>query len=135
MAPDQQLNLKSSANAPIPIVISLVPSLKRELDGVKIGQTYQYSCLEAWRAAGFRVISVNAAVEEARVRALFPDVEIAIAQRDMSEFCGKPLVPLAEMLRVLQATVARLGGIVNSDVFIPPIALAEWLSACNDHPL
>ena len=135
MAPDQPLNLKSSANAPIPIVMSLVPSLKRELDGVKIGQTYQYSCLEAWRAAGFRVISVNAAVEEARVRALFPDVEIAIAQRDMSEFCGKPLVPLAEMLRVLQATGARLGGIVNSDVFIPPIALAEWLSACNDHTL
>jgi len=114
-----------------PIVMSLSPVISRQLSGREVGHVYQARCLAAWQACGFRVISVNAPAEVPRIRAFYPDVEIAVAERDMSALCGKPLVPLAEMVAVLRGTGNSVGGIVNSDVFLQPNdSITGWL---EDH--
>lgn len=133
--PEPEVAGGSTTGLSLPIVMSLSPFLKRELAGREIGHVHQYACIEAWRASGFRVISVNAACEVDRVRAMYPHVEIAVARRDMKDLCGKPLVPLAEMLRVLVETGSRLGGIVNSDVLLPRCGLASWLVSQRRHDL
>lgn len=113
-----------------PIVLSLSPIISRELDGREVGHAYQARCVAAWQACGFRVITVNAASEVPQIRAFYPDVEIAVAARDMSALCGKPLVPLAEMVAILCETGSPVGGIVNSDVFLPAWDMTGWLADC-----
>ena len=112
-----------------PIVLSLSPVISRTLNGREIGHAYQARCVAAWQACGFRVISVNAASEVPWVEALYPDVEVRVAARDMSALCGKPLIPLAEMVAVLSETASSIGGIVNSDVFLPPRNVTGWMAA------
>ena len=111
-----------------PIVLSLSPVISRRIAGeAEVGYAYQAQCVAAWRACGFRVISVNAAPEVPLLRAFYPDIEIAVADRDMSAICGKPLVPLSEMVSVLRQTGSPVGGIVNSDVFVPPCDVTGWI--------
>ena len=111
-----------------PLVLSLSPTISRQVGVFEIGHTYQAQCIAAWRACGFRVITVNAAAEVEYVSALYPDVEIFVADRDMAPLCGKPLVPLTAMIAALRATGSPVGAIVNSDVFVPPCPLADWLT-------
>lgn len=114
-----------------PIVLSLSPVISRQIaEEAEVGYAYQAQCVAAWRACGFRVISVNAAPEVPLLQAFYPDVEIVVANRDMSAMCGKPLVPLSEMIRVLRQTGSTVGGIVNSDVFVPPCSLTGWIRQC-----
>ena len=103
----------------IPLATTLSPFLKRYVgeEECEIGHLYQHRCIRSWRENGFDIFSVNAPSEVDLVKAAFPDVEIVVAERDMAAFCGKPLIPLAEMIRALRATGASHGGIVNADVY------------------
>lgn len=102
----------------IPLATSLSPFIKRYVgEDCEIGHLYQHRCIQSWRENGFEIFSVNAAAEVDLVKAAFPDVEVVTAERDMAALCGKPLIPLAEMIRALRATGASYGGIVNADVY------------------
>lgn len=99
------------------LAISLAPSPTRWIAGQReIGHLHQYRCVESWRAGGFEVFSVNAADEADAVRAAYPDIPVVVAERDMRGLCGRPVIPVSEMIRALRATGATYGGIAGADV-------------------
>lgn len=78
----------------------------------------QQAAIRSWRALGFEVVSVNGTGELDALRALFPDVRFVAARRTAETICGRPLVPLEEILHALDLSGASVCGIVNSDIVL-----------------
>jgi hypothetical protein len=103
--------------APPTLATSLTPRPVRQIAGGReIGHLNQYRCLESWRESGFHVVSVNVADEADAVRVAYPDVPVVVAERDARGLCGRPLIPVSEMIRTLQAAGVTWGGIASADV-------------------
>ncbi|MCJ2142955.1 hypothetical protein [Methylobacterium sp. E-066] len=103
--------------APPTLATSLVPNpTRRIVGGREIGHLNQHRCIESWRASGFQVLSVNAADEAEAVRAAYPDVPIIAAERDARSVCGRPVIPVSEMIRALQTAGVTWGGITSADL-------------------
>ncbi|CAA2160594.1 hypothetical protein MBRA_05750 [Methylobacterium brachiatum] len=99
------------------LATSLTPRPARQIAGGReIGHLNQYRCLESWRESGFHVVSVNAADEADAVQVAYPDVQVVVAERDARSLCGRPRIPLSEMIRTLQAAEVTWGGIASADV-------------------
>ncbi len=79
----------------------------------------QQAAVSSWLALGFDVVSVNAPEEIARLAPDFPNVRFEVAHRTAEALCGRPLIPLDEMLRVLREDAAPFCAIVNSDIVFP----------------
>ncbi|APT30081.1 hypothetical protein MCBMB27_00790 [Methylobacterium phyllosphaerae] len=103
--------------APPTLATSLAPHPERRITGGReIGRLNQYRCIESWRASGFHVFSVNAADEADAVRTAYPDVPVIVAERDARGLCGRPLIPVSEMIRALRGAGVTWGGIASADV-------------------
>ena len=98
------------------LATSLTPRPARQIAGGReIGHLNQYRCLESWRESGFHVVSVNAADEADAVQVAYPDVQVVVAERDARSLCGRPRIPLSEMIRTLRAAEVAWGGIASAD--------------------
>lgn len=107
-------------------------SVRRDRTGTDIGADYQRRCIASWRAAGHHVVSLNGAEEVARVAALHPDVEVRAVARTALERTGRPLVPLAELLRECAAAPDARVGLINADLYLhAPEVLARLVEAAD----
>jgi len=108
-------------------------SVRRDRAGIDIGADYQRRCISSWRAAGHRLISLNGVDEAARVAALYPDVEVRPVARTAFERTGRPLVPIAELLRECAAESDGRVGLINADLYLhAPGALAKSIEDADD---
>jgi hypothetical protein len=105
---------------PIILATSLVPGRDQAL---------QAATVASWRAAGFEVISVNAATEADAVRRLYPGVIVAPVETTAEKFARKPVPYIHDlMLALKKACFARnvpleqcTVGIINADIFLRPL--------------
>lgn len=89
----------------------------------------QREALDTWHQAGFRILAVNPADEIEALRPRFPDVRFIAAGRDARRQFGKPFIYFDDLLAGLAETRARLGGIINSDIYLINHNLREFLLA------
>ena len=43
----------------ITIYTSIAPTIRRVVQGEEIGPAYQKACIDSWKEAGFRIVSLN----------------------------------------------------------------------------
>jgi hypothetical protein len=103
--------------ANIPLITSISPRISRCNDkGDDIGETYQLTCIESWRRAGFEPVSVNSTNE-----AYSHSVRMIPVRRDASAITGRAHVFLADLLAV--ASIEARGRpfvVMNADLIVPP---------------
>lgn len=78
----------------------------------------QQKAVQSWLQAGFQVLSINSPDEIGRLRRYFPQVSFVPVGRDGSEYFGKPLIYIDDILAVLKETQAEEVGIINSDIHL-----------------
>ena len=76
----------------------------------------QRLAVESWLDQGFEVVSVNTAAETATLAPHFPGVRFVEPATTAEALCGRPLVPIHELMAALAASGAEVCGIVNSDI-------------------
>ncbi len=90
----------------------------------------QRQAIKSWLKLGFDVISVNTMGEIQQLHGHFPEVRFHEARRSAMELCGKPLIPIEEIIEALKQSGSDLVGIVNSDiVFDETPAFADSIRA------
>jgi hypothetical protein len=111
---------------------SIPPTIKRlAADGVTdIGSAYQRECVHSWKAAGFKVVSINPQSEEDEISRLGLDIDFI--------FSDKPGIPTIDNIMFeIKKRRPRYCGIINADCKIidyPEVALAlrsELDGACT----
>ena len=114
-------------------VFTSIPAVvvRRDRAGADIGADYQRRCIASWHAAGYRIVSVNRPDEAARVAALHPEVEVRLTEQVAPG--GRPLVPIAALLReCAEAPDARVG-LINADLYLhAPDALTRLIDDADD---
>jgi hypothetical protein len=108
--------VKLEANLPV-IATSLVPENMEK----------QRLAMNTWRAAGFRIASINAVDEIAKLAPYFPDIDFVAAQRDARDKYGKPYIYFDDILTYFQYRDMRVCGIVKSDIFLVNPSLRDLL--------
>jgi hypothetical protein len=121
----------------VAVFTSIPPEISRfDRFGAQIGTEYLRRCIESWRAAGYRVVSLNGADEAATIAAQHPTIEVRALDRTAAEILGRPLPFLADILRECAAEPEAVVGVINADLFLhAPMALAELLGAADDRTL
>ena len=112
--------------ASIPLITSIAPRISRCNDrGDDIGETYQLTCIESWRRAGFEPVSVNSINEPySHSERMIP------VRRDASAITGRAHVFLADLLAVVSTEArGRPFVVMNADLIVPTTsALADRLA-------
>lgn len=103
--------------ARVPVVTSIAPR----------NHEVQRAALDTWRQAGFDILALNPADEIESLRPHFPDIHFVAAGRDARSRFGKPFVYFDDLLACLAQTQARLGGIINSDIYLINEKLHDFL--------
>lgn len=91
------------------LITSLPPTMKRMVAGRDFGAVYQRACIESWVSAGFRVVSINSAVEVAQLKPLGYPVSF------VSSSNVRPAIE--EFLEYAGQCQDSLVGIINADCF------------------
>jgi hypothetical protein len=78
----------------------------------------QRAAIRSWQRLGFDVVSVNMPSEIEQLQEHFPEVRFQAARRSAMDLCGRPLIPIAEILEALKQSGSDLVGIVNSDIVL-----------------
>ena len=78
----------------------------------------QRAAVTSWRALGFEVLSVNVADEIRALAPSFPDIRFVEPAATAERLCGRPMIPIDELMTALEATGRDICGIVNSDIVI-----------------
>ncbi|NES98607.1 MAG: hypothetical protein F6K32_26215, partial [Desertifilum sp. SIO1I2] len=93
----------------------------------------QKKAISSWQKQGFSVISLNSSAE---IEQLEKDsnLDFIPVKRDASQFFGKPLVYLDDLLENLRDRRSSVSGIINADIYLK--ASPEFLQticeqACN----
>ena len=97
------------------LVTSLPPRMSRlASNGEDIGSMYQKSCIDSWRAASFRPVSINSSSED------YPHSVSKISlQRDARAVTGRPHVFFQDMLAAaVKESEGRPFAITNSDILL-----------------
>jgi hypothetical protein len=76
----------------------------------------QKAAVSSWRRLGFDVVSVNNAEEIEQIRPHFPTVRFHEVNRTADDLCGRPLVPITEIVAALTESQHNIVGIMNSDI-------------------
>ena len=105
---------------------SLPPSIRRPVSSRDFGHVYQRACIDSWRRAGFRIISINTAEEIEVLRDRGYPVEFAISHQ------SRPSI--GDFLKLIQDSGQAIAGIVNADCFLLdlPKALSTVLTKAED---
>lgn len=74
------------------------------------GRVYQRACIESWRRAGFRVVSINSADEIQALAELNYPVEFVVSHR------SRPSI--VDFLQLIQESSEKIAGIINADCFL-----------------
>jgi hypothetical protein len=120
-APADSFNISLAARtydsgAGITVATSLMPRRLPE----------QQAAVRSWLRLGLNVISVNSAEEIGELRPHFPGIRFFEAARTAEDLCGKPLVPISELILQLKESNTPIIGIVNSDIiFEEPNVLTD----------
>lgn len=107
------------------LLTSIPPTLRRiDATGNETGAQYQEQCVGSWVDAGFEPCSVHAAAELGSVSGRLRELGIgwATVEGDASAVVGRPLVYLADLMRVGLESGARVICLVNADVTIEAAA-------------
>ncbi|WLA68029.1 hypothetical protein [Bradyrhizobium diazoefficiens] len=91
------------------IITSLPPTMKRMVGGRDFGAVYQRACIESWVSAGFRVTSINSAVEIEQLKPLGYPVRYVLSSN------VRPAIE--EFLDYAGRCQDDLVGIINADCF------------------
>jgi hypothetical protein len=96
-----------------PTLFTSIPSrLSRPVQGRDFGPAWQVACIQSWKAAGFRIISLNAPEEIAALRSFDPSVEF-------SEVASGSIRPrINEFFAAIAASGAKSAGIINADCLL-----------------
>jgi hypothetical protein len=95
----------------------------------------QKLAMNTWRAAGFRIASINAVDEIARLAPYFPDIDFVAAPRDARDKYGKPYIYFDDILTYFQCRDMPVCGIVKSDIFLVSPGLRDLLTKEIDKSL
>jgi hypothetical protein len=106
----------------IPLITSLPPHISRASPtGRDVGQTYRNLSIESWQRAGFKLTSVNAAIEVAHAGDAYAGLQVVEVERSAAADIGKPLVYIED---ILAAALAADGPgpvvITNADILLAP---------------
>ncbi len=101
----------------------------------------QRAAVTSWRAAGFKMLSVNAAAELPQLTRDHPDVTFVTAAKTGERVARKPVPYIHDLLKALRADAATSGagltdcivGIVNDDIHfrLSPAQMAEIAAAAQ----
>lgn len=78
----------------------------------------QRIAIDSWQALGFSVVSLNIQSEIDQLQPLYQNVLFHAVTRDAHSEAGRPLVYLDDMLLYLRQHGTKIGGIVNSDIYL-----------------
>jgi hypothetical protein len=91
---------------------SVPPSLKRQSRHEDYGEAYQRECINSWRAAGFRVVSLNSDAEIEGLRGKGFDVEFA------SNGSPNGRTKIGDFLSAMSSSDGAVAGIINADCYL-----------------
>jgi hypothetical protein len=109
------------------ILLTSIPvKTVREVGGTDVGEAWQAACIGSWLEAGFKVISLNAAAEIARLHPRFPDVSF----REIPKGYTRPLID--HFIDEATSAHSDVVGIINADcLMVQKLKLVEKLKNLN----
>lgn len=96
----------------VTLYTSIQPQLKRPVRGRDFGPAWQRTCIGSWKAAGFRIVSLNAPAELEALRSLEPIVEFQQIAADRK----RPTI--TDFFAAAANSANRVVGIINGDCLI-----------------
>jgi len=106
----------------ITLFTSLPTRLKRPVQGRDLGPAWQTACINSWKDAGFRVVSLNNSEEIAALRFYAPTIEFMEIPSDLS----RPR--LTDFFDAAKSSGSEIVGIINADcMIVPNVELASHL--------
>jgi hypothetical protein len=102
---------------------SIPPRMIRPVQGREFGSIWHAACIESWREAGFRVISLNSPQEIEALRSFASAVEF----REIPKGRTRPLI--TDFFSAISRSESKIVGIINADcMMIPKIGIAKHLT-------
>jgi hypothetical protein len=125
---DGEDRFKLMASIPrVTLYTSLPPRLVRQSRGEDYGEAYQRECINSWREAGFRVVSVNPGCELNCLRENRLDIEFIPS----GSSCER--TKIGDILSAIRNSGEGVAGIINGDCFLmsPGRAIGNMLEAAR----
>ena len=111
----------------VTLYTSIPPLLIRQSEGEDYGDSYQAECIYSWRAAGFRIVSVNPDCEINTLLGRGYDIEF------ISNGSLRDRTKIEAFLSAIRASGEAVAGIINADCFLmnPGGAIGNILKAAE----
>jgi hypothetical protein len=111
----------------ITLYTSIPPRLIRQSQQEDYGESYQNECINSWREAGFRVVSINPGCEIEALVGKEYDVEF------LSNGSSQNRTTLGAFLSTIAASREDVAGIINADCYLmsPGVAIDNLLKAAT----
>jgi hypothetical protein len=107
----------------VTVYTSIPPSIRRIVQGKEIGTIYQNACINSWREAGLRVVSLNceSEIQQLKERGISVEYVSNGSQSDRSK--------IANFLSLITESGEPVAGIINADCLL--IHYHDFISAIS----